>query len=65
MSEGHDYVGGTPCSNIVSSAADVLGMNVVRGMRGVGGVCELCICFAPSGLGGEGWGWGGDGGSSG
>ena len=38
MSAGHEYVGG---SGIVSSAADVLGMNVVCGMRGVGfGVCE-------------------------
>ena len=39
VSAGH--VGGTPSSGIVSSAADVLGMNVVRGMRGVDGVCEI------------------------
>ena len=32
-------VGGTRGSSIVSSAADVLGMSVVRGMSGVGGVC--------------------------
>ena len=31
-------VGGTRGSGIVSSAADVLGMSVVHGMRGVGGV---------------------------
>ena len=30
-------------SGIVSSAADVLWMSVVRGMRGVGGVCEMCM----------------------
>ena len=37
VSAGH--VGGTRGSGIVSSAADVLGISVVRGMRGVGGVC--------------------------
>ena len=37
VSAGH--VGGTRGSSIVSSAADVLWMSVVRGMRGVGGVC--------------------------
>ena len=26
--------------------AYVLGMNVVRGMRGVGGVCEMGMCLA-------------------
>ena len=36
----HEYVGGTCGSGIVSSAADVLGMSVVRGMRGVGRVCR-------------------------
>ena len=30
----------------MSSAADVLWMSVVRGMRGVGGVCEMSICLA-------------------
>ena len=39
------------CSCIVSSAANVLGMSVVRGMRGVGGVC---MCLARGGVGGEG-----------
>ena len=39
-------VGGTRGSGIVSSAADVLWMSVVRGMRGVGGVCEMCMCLA-------------------
>ena len=32
----------------------VLGMSVVRGMREVGGVCEMCMCFALGGVGGEG-----------
>ena len=41
-------MGGTRRSSIVSSAADVLGM------RRVGGVCEMCMCFARVGVGGEG-----------
>ena len=36
-------VGGRRGSCIVSSAASVLLMSVVRGMRGVGGVCEMCL----------------------
>ena len=32
-------MGGTRGSGIVSSTADVLWMSVVRGMRGIGGVC--------------------------
>ena len=40
------YVGGTRGSGIVYSAADVLGMRVARGMRGVGGMCEMCMCLA-------------------
>ena len=27
----------------MSSEADVLWMSVVRGMKGVGGVCEMCM----------------------
>ena len=30
---------------------------VVRGMRGFGGLCEMCICFAWGGVGGEGGEW--------
>ena len=41
MSEGHEYMGCTRGSGIVSSTADVQGMRVVRVMRGVGGVCVL------------------------
>ena len=43
VSAGH--VGGTRGSSTVSSAVDMLTMSVVRGMRGVGGVCEMCIGF--------------------
>ena len=41
MSAGH-VGGGTHGSGIVSSAADVLWMRVVRGMRGV---CEMRIVW--------------------
>ena len=51
VSAGH--VGCTRGSGIVSSAADVLWMNGMCGMRGVGGVCELCMCLARGGVGGE------------
>ena len=44
VSAGHVDV--TRGSGIVSSAADVLWMSVVRGMRGVAGVCEMCMCLA-------------------
>ena len=37
-STGH--VGGTRCSGMVTSW-----MSVVRGIRGVGGVCEMCMCW--------------------
>ena len=52
VSAGH--VGGTRCSGIVSSAADVLWMSVVPGMRGVDGVCEMCMCLTLGGVGGGG-----------
>ena len=42
MSAGH--VGSTRGSGIVSSAADLLWMS------GVGGVCEMCMCLARSGV---------------
>ena len=51
------HVGGTRGLGIVSSAADVLLMSVLRGMRGVGGVCEMCMCLAPGDVGGEGGEW--------
>ena len=42
------------CSGIVSIATDVLVISVVRGMRVVGGVCEIFICLARGCVGGEG-----------
>ena len=53
LSAGH--AGGTRGSGIVSSAADVLWMSVVRGLRGVGGVCDMCL--ARGGVGGDGPEW--------
>ena len=56
VSVWHEYVGSTRGSGIVSSAADVLGMSVVREMRGVGGVCwnrALDLCIRCGGVGGE------------
>ena len=52
VSAGH--MGGTCSSGIVCSAAAMLRMLVVRGMRGVGGWCEMYMCFARGGVGGEG-----------
>ena len=49
MSAGH--VGGTRDSCIVASIADVLWMSVVRGLRGIGGICEMCM--ARGSVGGE------------
>ena len=51
VSAGH--VGSTRGSGIVFSVADVLWMSVVRGMRGVGGVCEMCL--ARGSVDGEDW----------
>ena len=42
---------GTRGSGVLSSTCDVLEMSVVRG---VGGVCAMCICLARGGVGGEG-----------
>ena len=50
---GHEYVGGTRGSGIVSSAADVIGMGVVRRMRGVAGVCEMFMYLAWGRVGSE------------
>ena len=49
-----EHVGGKRGSCIVSSVADMLWMSVVRGMRGVGGVCEMRMCLVRGGVGGEG-----------
>ena len=49
---GAGHVCSTRGSGIVSSVADVLWMSVVCGMRGVGEVCEMCMCLARGGVGG-------------
>ena len=49
-------MGGTRGSGIVSNTADVLWMSVVRGMREIGGVGEMCMCLARGGVGWEGGG---------
>ena len=54
---GARHVGGTCGLGIVSSTSAVLWMSVVRWMRGVGGVCEMCMCLARGGVGGEGVEW--------
>ena len=41
-------------SGIVYNAADVIWMSVVRGMIGVGGVCEMYMCSARGDVRGEG-----------
>ena len=42
------YMGGTCGSSVLSSAGDLLEMSVVRG---VFGVCDMCMCLARCGLG--------------
>ena len=42
------YMGGTRGSCVLASAGDVLEMSVVRG---VDGVCDMCMCLALSGVG--------------
>ena len=47
-------VSGTRGSGVCSSAVDVLEMS---GVRVVGGVCDMCMCLARGGVGGEGGEW--------
>ena len=42
------YMDGARGSGVLSSASDVLEMSVVRG---VGGVCGMCMCLARGGVG--------------
>ena len=42
-------MGGTCGSRFVSTADDVLEMSMVRGVKVVGGVCEMCMCLARGG----------------
>ena len=46
-----EYIGGTHGSGIVSSTDDVLEKSVVHWVRGVGGVCNMSMCLARSGMG--------------
>ena len=48
------YMGGTRGSDVLPSAGDVLEMSVVRG---VGGLCDMCMCLARGGVGGVGGKW--------
>ena len=48
------YVGDARGSGIVYSVANVIW---IRGIRGVGGVCEMRLCLVRGGVGGEGVGW--------
>ena len=41
-------MGGTRGSGVLSGTGDVLEMTVVRG---VGGVCDMCMCMARGGVG--------------
>ena len=43
---GECVLGGTRDSGVLSSVGDVLEMSVVRG---VGGVCDMCMCLARCG----------------
>ena len=45
---------GTRGSGVLSSTGDVLEMSVVRGL---GEVCDMCMCLARGGVGGEGGEW--------
>ena len=45
---------GTRGSGVLSSTCDVLEMSV---LRGVGGVCAMCMCLSRGGVGGDGGEW--------
>ena len=49
VSVGCECLGGTPGSCVVDTADDVLEMSVVRGVTGVGGLCEMCMCLTGTG----------------
>ena len=44
------FMSGTRGSGVLSSTCDVL-------VRGVGAVCDMCMCLARDGVGGEGGDW--------
>ena len=45
------YMGSTRGSGVLPSTCDVLELSVVRG---VGSVCDMCMCLARGGVDGEG-----------
>ena len=49
VSAGLEYMEGTRGEGIVPCAADVLCMSAVGGIKGVGGVCGMCMCLARGG----------------
>ena len=53
MSARHEYVCDTRGSSIISNTFGVLGMSVVRGMKGIYGLCEMCMYLARGGVRGE------------
>ena len=48
------YIDDTHGSGVLSSAGGVLEMVVVRG---IGGVCDMCMCLDRGGVGGVGVSW--------
>ena len=57
---GCDLMGGTCGSGFVSTADDVQEMSVVCGVRGIGGVCEVCMARGKGSVSvfGMWWCWG-------
>ena len=54
VGSGGDVVAVGECMGGTRGSGDVLEMSVVRG---VCGVCDMCMCLARCGVGGEGGGW--------
>ena len=46
MSAGCECMGDTRGSGVVSNAESVFDMSAVRGLRGVDGLCEMCLLGA-------------------
>ena len=53
MSAGCEYMGGSRRSGAVSSAVGVLEMSMARGVRSVGVVCKMRICWTRDVVGAE------------
>ena len=50
VSAGCECMGDTRGSGVVSNAESVLDMSAVRGLRGVDGLCEMCLLGAGRGV---------------